>query len=345
MLDPQVLVRDALPESAAVEFKRDLPGNGDRDRYEFLKDVCAFANSGGGLIYYGVVEEQGAAAALVPISGQSFDDVVRRLGQILDAGIEPRLPGVEFKRFDDDNGFILGIRVPPSFNAPHRFSHNGHSKFVLRNNTHNTEMTFDQLRQAFNRTGSLIEEAKRDWERDWTKVAQRKTWKPLPDGPMALIQFVPLASLENPALIDVQKVYEDYASFMFSSWGGASNTFNLDGVLFYQSRDETFPFLTQVHRTGKVEALRTAGTIFDEEKIIPSQSIAEFFREAITKFSAFAAKYEIPAPYVINSALLEVQDYRLGLQNRFYFVETLLADRKHLVLPSLYFESSFSEAK
>ena len=157
MREPTELVRDALPESTTVDFKRDLPGNADRDRHEFLKDVCAFANSGGGSIYYGISEEEGAAAGLTPIGGSTYDDVVRRFGQILDAGIEPRLRGVEFRKFEEGDGFILGVRIPPSLNAPHRFMHNGHSKFVLRNNTHTVEMTFDQLRQAFNRSGSLID--------------------------------------------------------------------------------------------------------------------------------------------------------------------------------------------
>jgi hypothetical protein len=345
MQDPVELVRDRLPESTTVEFKRDLPGNADRDRHEFLKDVCGFANSGGGTIYYGIGEQQGTAATLSPITEQTYDDVARRLGQIIDAGIEPRLRNTEFRQFDQEDGFVLGIRIAPSLGGPHRLIHGGHSKFVVRNNTHSTEMSYDQLRQAFNRSGSLVEQAKRNWQADWMRAGERRTWKPLPEGPICFIQFVPLVSVEDVQLVNVQEAHSDFPSFMFSSWGGASHTFNLDGVAFYyggRGADE-IPAFTQVYRTGKLDALRSASVFYREEKLIPSQSIAEFFREAIQKFAAFAEKYEIPAPYVINAALLDAEGYRLALDNRYFFLEALLADRKHLILPTIYFEENFSE--
>ena len=165
----------------------------------------------------------------------------------------------------------------------------------------------------------------------------------MPDGPIGLIQLVPLVSLEKVTHIDVQEAYSDYQSFMFSGWGGASNAFNLDGVVFYVgSSEETVPSFTQVHRTGKLEAFRTATVSFHERKMIPSQTIAEFFRESIRKFAAFATKYNISAPYVLNAALLDVEGYQLALDDRAYFFKTALADRKHLILPSLYFENDFT---
>ncbi|WBY06709.1 ATP-binding protein [Sphingomonas sp. 7/4-4] len=87
---------DRAPESLTLEFKRSLPGRSDRDRAEFLKDVSALANAAGGQLVYGVEEKDGTAAALIPTSDEVIDDIVRRLSQVLDAGIEPRLANVSF---------------------------------------------------------------------------------------------------------------------------------------------------------------------------------------------------------------------------------------------------------
>ena len=43
-----------VPEGKAIEYKRDLPGTGNEDRKEFLKDVSSFANTSGGDLLYGV---------------------------------------------------------------------------------------------------------------------------------------------------------------------------------------------------------------------------------------------------------------------------------------------------
>ncbi len=48
------LIEHQVPESRNLEFKRQLPGNSDSEKKEFLADVTAMANSGGGDIVYGM---------------------------------------------------------------------------------------------------------------------------------------------------------------------------------------------------------------------------------------------------------------------------------------------------
>ena len=82
------------PESQTLDFKRELPGPSSRFTHEFLKDVCAFANADGGDLVYGIAERNGVADAITPITNSGPDEVSRRLTQMLDAGIEPRLSGI-----------------------------------------------------------------------------------------------------------------------------------------------------------------------------------------------------------------------------------------------------------
>ena len=56
--DIEALVANAVAEGRALEYKQQLPGNGDEDKKEFLADVSSFANAGGGDIVFGVVEKR-----------------------------------------------------------------------------------------------------------------------------------------------------------------------------------------------------------------------------------------------------------------------------------------------
>jgi len=340
VIESGALVGDAASESAQIEFKQLLPDRSDRGRHEFLKDVCAFANSGGGTIYFGIAEQDGTATSIEPITTESFDDAARRLGQMLDAGIEPRLPGAEFREFVHDEGYVLGLRVPPSFATPHRYLFNGHSKFVMRNNTHVTEMNYDQIRSAFNRSGSLMERAERQWHSEIERAAQRKTWRPLEAGPQCLVQLAPLPSVEVSQIVDIQKTYGDFARFIFDDWGGGSASFNLEGLVVHTGDvSGVVRGFVQIKRNGIVQAYRSARALYRDENIIPSQSVASFIRQATFKFIKYAGDAEIPGPYLLNCALLDVADSRFGLDNRLMFFEPLVADRQHLILPSTYLES------
>jgi Putative DNA-binding domain len=54
-------------ESATLEFKAMLPQSApdDKSKQEFLKDVAALANAGGGDVVYGISEVNGKANALL----------------------------------------------------------------------------------------------------------------------------------------------------------------------------------------------------------------------------------------------------------------------------------------
>lgn len=62
------ICRERWPESQTLDFKRLLPANDEKGKQEFLKDVCAFANAGGGDLMYGVQEKPaGQADQIIPI--------------------------------------------------------------------------------------------------------------------------------------------------------------------------------------------------------------------------------------------------------------------------------------
>jgi hypothetical protein len=337
------LVSNGVAESKFLDFKKTLPGRDEKSRSELLKDICAFANCEGGYLLYGIEEKSGQAEKICPISDEASDHALRRLGQIVESGIEPRLSGIQFTPVPYEDGYVLAVRIPASFDGPHRFSSNGHTKFVTRNGTHTSELTYNQLRSAFDRTASLADRARSTWHDRWKSTANGDTWKPLRKAPICLVQFAPLASMAGRQMIAMSEAHEHYSHFMFSDWGGASSTFNLDGLVVHHGdiTSEVGAF-TQVHRTGVIEAYRTGGAIWSDKKIIPSTTVATFFREAVGKFLGAAEKFGLYGPAILNAAILDVSDYEFALGERFFSRGPALADRANLVLPEVWIEDVMS---
>ncbi|MGH8576375.1 MAG: AlbA family DNA-binding domain-containing protein, partial [Gammaproteobacteria bacterium] len=197
------LCDDRCPESDTLDFKRELPGGLDKDKHELLKDVCSLANTDGGDLVYGVEEKAGAASALVPLTGESADAARRRISQILDAGLEPRVQGLRLHHVEVTGGYVLILRVPASFDGPHCVRTNNNRRFVMRNGTSATDLTFDQLRAAFDRTATLAERARRFIARRLQLVIDHKTPKPLLVGPLWVVHLVPVAGLAGRQTVDL----------------------------------------------------------------------------------------------------------------------------------------------
>src|ERR1700737_3364562 len=100
-------------EDKDVEYKQTLPGRGEEDKGEFLKDVSALANTDGGDIIYGMAAVGGIASAFVPIDNSRLDGEILRLHQILDGGVRPRIPGVQMQPVEVDSGKSLVVVLVP----------------------------------------------------------------------------------------------------------------------------------------------------------------------------------------------------------------------------------------
>lgn len=342
-IDESVLLQlcsDQCPESSTLDFKRDLPGNSDKDKAEISKDVCAFANAGGGDLVYGIQEADGGASAICPITAEAEDAACRRLGQILDANLEPRITGLRLRAVKVTGGYVLIVRVPASFNSPHRYYfNNGYSKFVMRNGTHTTELSYEQLRSSFDRKATLVDRARRLRGDRIALIGERQSAMPMKPGPVCVVHLIPVASLAGHVSLDLGPLYNDIARMMFSDWGGGSRHFNLDGVVAYPFLDDNGVLAyTQMFRSGAFEAARHGGlTIKDDISKIPSTTIAGFYRDATIRAFSLVQSLGITGPAVLGWALLDVKDAELALAG--YFRSSYKSDRKDLVLPETWIEN------
>lgn len=82
-------VTNSITSGLNLDYKRDLCGNGDRDKKEFMADFSSFVNANGGFLLFRVDEADGAAFAIPDLAGFEPDAALLRLeSSILDGGTQ-----------------------------------------------------------------------------------------------------------------------------------------------------------------------------------------------------------------------------------------------------------------
>jgi predicted HTH transcriptional regulator len=72
--DIEALISSELREGKRVDYKRDLPGNSESQKKEFLYDVSSFANTVGGDLIIGVEEENGVPSRVIAVMPTNVDE-------------------------------------------------------------------------------------------------------------------------------------------------------------------------------------------------------------------------------------------------------------------------------
>lgn len=332
-------------ESQTLDFKRELPGSDDKSKSEFLKDVCAFANADGGDLVYGVDEKPAGHAdhlAPIPVVTHGLDATKLRLTQILQTGLEPPLPGVVMHPVSLASGdYALVVRVPASFQRPHRYRTGGHTRWVVRVNTGTVDLTYQQIRDAFDRGATLAERTRRFRDERLSGVVSGTTGRPLRAGPRCVVHLIPLAAVAGRLTVDVGPLYRNgYQELMFDDWGGATRDFNLDGLVIYPGRHSADIAYSQLFRAGALEAARWVGALYaveeEDKTAIPSGVASGFIREALLKFFAAAARWNVSGPAIAAAALLGVDGWRFTHLPPGGFIVRRRADRPNLMLPEVF---------
>jgi len=121
--DVEGFLRQGVAENLTLDYKREL-GDSPGDRAEMCRDVSALANSQGGVIIYGVEENQDRTPRL-PAFGtpRAFgrQNVEEWAVQVLQSGVQPRMD-FEVEAFalpNEPNQCVLVVRTQASPSAPH----------------------------------------------------------------------------------------------------------------------------------------------------------------------------------------------------------------------------------
>jgi hypothetical protein len=356
------LCESECPESQTLDFKRELPETIERDKsepdkkkIELCKDVVAFANADGGHFVYGIQEKAGVANDIVPITTtESADAAERRIRHVLDARIEPKIHGLTFHKVEVAGGYVLILRVPASYDGPHgiRISKNKNNnnqwwRFVMRNGTMVSDMSYDQIRGAFDRTATLAEQARRFIATRRELIAKGETpVRLISDRPHFVVHLMPISGLAGRMTVDLTTIYERSWTDFIKDLGGSDRGYNLDGLLVHSvdRGDGSHYGYRQIFRNGILEGVILAGSVTkdsqgNQKSIVGSSRMSEFFYYSTKMFVEKIKRWGFSGPVLFGFSILNVKDYEFWVGGGYNpYIRPKEADRQHLIPSEVWIE-------
>ena len=336
--DALQLVEDREREGLAVEFKRDMYGNADAQKKEFLKDISSFANSNGGHLIVGVEEAEGVATGISPIIGNS-DEALQRLEQMARTGIEPRIVGIQMRALQMEGGaFVYIIRVPKSWNPPHRVSYQNSNRFYLRSSAGVHEASVDELRAIFANGAGMRERIKARINERVRSLELNEGVVPLAQGAGAegklVLHVLPFSAFTSNDSIDVAAASAQDTSQLLQPLGSNGNPrINFDGFMNVRPAEVPHGY-TQVFRNGIVEATKVRVIAADEgDRVIPCRPLVENLYQRVPSYVRALQRLEVAPPFGVSISLIDVEGAILRTGAPFEAEFQHAIDRQTLVLP------------
>lgn len=253
------LIKAGAAESLHIEYKRETYGGNDDARREFLADISSFANSLGGDLVIGMAASKGVPTGFCPFTGDA-DAEVLRLEQMARDGLAPRVANLRIVAVSlSQGGYVIVLRIPKSYNPPHRVIFKNSGRFWARSSAGKFEPNVEELRQVFVEL-PLIGDRVRSFRTERTaKIAAGEAPVGLLGGGNLILHVVPFSAFDLGAVLPLEEISRNVDSFPpFDSRGASDFRFTFDGLLTASNADglaKPQRAYVQLFRTGMIEAV------------------------------------------------------------------------------------------
>lgn len=310
-------------ESRDIEYKRQTYGGADADHAEWLADISSFANSAGGDLLIGVTATKGVPTALAPLTGNP-DDEILRLEQLARTGLQPRISNLAFKAVPIvGGGYVLVVRIPRSFNPPHRVirTGKGQNRFWARSSAGKFEPNVDELRAQFTLAPQLTQRIK-DFRADrLAQILAGQTPVALLDKSCMIFHIVPFAALDPRSLIALDVIEKNPSAFPpLASSAARTWRVNMDGILRLSNADEkagSQRAYTQVYRSGIIEAVASSITMGERPAAAPARLMSYKVEGMMllngVKYLKSLQELGIEPPYVVMLSLIGMKGVAINV--------------------------------
>lgn len=337
----------AARESRTLDFKEQLDLS-DRGKERLAEDVCAFANTIGGDLVFGVTAPDGTADQIRPVAVDNLDAELLRLTNYLRDALEPNVGAALLSHPVSlaGGGHVVVLRIVASPNAPHRVRRNG--KFILRNSVGNEAMDIHAIRTAFAHSEGLGERARAFRDRRLALLRERRGQVPVLPGPLLAVHVVPVMSLTRPDQHTIEEL-KAAAQHLLRAQPGASIlgrvATNFEGVICTSNTNaqgQHYAF-AQVFRDGCVELV--GALVTDDRGEPPRPTLFPVqYEQALVQHGLPAAlqaltALAIPAPVYLSVSLLNVHRLQVAIRTDWGFGQaTLPAHLPDVVSAPVYIE-------
>lgn len=343
--DLQLLVENQISEKKNLEYKAELSLNSDKEKIEFLADISSLANTSGGDLYIGIIEnrEKGTPKEIRGFRLENPDIEILRIESLIRDGIRPRLILVKLRciKLANENSVIL-IRIPQSWMSPHRVILKGHDKFYSRNSAGKYQMDVDELRNAFTLADTVSKNIGKFKNERIGNIQLDETPVPFYEPAKTILHIIPLISLSRPIGIDIKSLVcsRNHLNKMHPM-GHTSHEerYNIDGYLTYAiGADNNVSSYFQFYRNGIIESAEAHW--LKSNKTIQITLLEKGIIDSLSDYLNLLNILRVPTPIFIFLTLIGIKEHKILPPNvilgTWAAVHTI--GRDVLQLPELYIE-------
>jgi hypothetical protein len=309
--DVQALVDERIAEGQRLDYKQELPLERDKDRAELAKDISGMANAQGGLLIYGVAEDDSDEPRPVGMTPLPRAGQQTRVEDILDSTVHPRLD-YSCRTLDAGEGCVLVVRVAPRAGGPHMVQGYKQHRYFIRRGTRTLPMSEDEVRAAYeaartraDKLGELLTQLPllprigRARSVDQLRMTGQGVTPPEEWLPLVSVVTAPFDAgpeLISPAHVSEQSFPEPFDRFAGRNRGlRARGRYSVDALglideALAESSDEQPPQLVlnrlRIYRQGVCEWAHRYSPDIPEPYAIPSSAFAWDVHNAFTYFAS-----------------------------------------------------------
>lgn len=227
---------------------------------EFASDIASFANTSGGILVYGVEEDNRIPTKFSPFEITSSEKLDQRIQSILDSRLYPKLYGCKFRTVTnkEQKSFYV-ILVPKSWNGPHSVKNpsKDYYKFYGRNPTGDKyPYQHNEIKSAFILRENIESKIKIFREDRINKILADETELPLLKNAKIVLHLFPLSAFESRQAYDVNQFYNDYKLlYPMNDFSGLTRRRNFNGLLVHEGNENSSLGYVQLYRNGIIEAV------------------------------------------------------------------------------------------
>jgi hypothetical protein len=245
-----------------------------------------------------------------------MDPEILRLDQMARGGLQPRIANISFHTVPiRAGGNVLIIRVPRSYNPPHRIIRQGSNRFWARSAAGNYEPDVSELRTLFD-AGPQLADRIRNFRLDRiAKIAAGAAPVQLMDRGILVLHIVPLSAFHAPAALDLRNIELNYGSFVpMGSMTANAARVNFDGVLKTSNPDHRaiqHRAYVQLYRNGIIESVHSTLMAISSGTPLISYLDDALIREVMRSLNDLAA-VGVEPPYALLTSFISVAGGRFN---------------------------------
>ncbi|TAY50942.1 AlbA family DNA-binding domain-containing protein [Rhizobium leguminosarum] len=342
----QRLLDYGVGESIHLDYKRQNYGRSEGDRKEFLKDISSMANTLGGDLIIGISEADGLPQSIIPLRSDCDEDV-QRLEQVALHGLEPRIRNIQIKSIPlTAGGYLILVRVPRSYLAPHRVILGNSARFYARAGTTTYEPNVDQLRQMFTATPLIAEKIKAFHADRLVKITAGETPIGMNAAGKLVIHVVPLPAFTDGSMMDlIAKITAGTHVPVPPNESGlpTRQSVNIDGYLNYVNpgpHGDSRMAYAQFFRKGIIEGVADLRTDDGSSSRFVGVPFVRLVVGKVQQYLATADHYDMGLPAYVFLSLCNASNtvYRYPVPGG-GFQEADPLGREIIALPEIYVDS------